>query len=201
MPLFADILCRYKCVTVLDPFAGTGKIHSLPFKTVGVEIEKEWAEMHPQTIHGDALNLPFNSNTFDAICTSPTYGNRMADHHDAKDSSKRITYRHVLGRELNDNNSGKMQWGDKYKKFHQEAWVESKRVLKPNGIIILNVSNHIRNKTEQPVTQFHIDLITNLGLDMVEHHQVNTPRMRYGRNNGARIDYESVIVFRRKDND
>ena len=30
------------------------------------------------------LELPWPENTFDAICTSPTYGNRMADHHDAR---------------------------------------------------------------------------------------------------------------------
>ena len=43
---------------VLDPFAGTGKIHRLATptrRTVGVEIEPEWAATHPGTIVGNAL--------------------------------------------------------------------------------------------------------------------------------------------------
>lgn len=46
------------------------------------------------TVIGDATRLPFDNRMFDAVITSPTYGNRMADHHDAQDGSKRITYRH-----------------------------------------------------------------------------------------------------------
>lgn len=75
---------------VLDPFAGTGRVHLLAdligVETVGVELEPEWATMHPQTIQGNALALPANwTGTFDAVVTSPTYGNRMADSHDAKE--------------------------------------------------------------------------------------------------------------------
>ena len=40
---------------------------------------------------GDARRLHYLDATFDAICTSPTYGNRMADHHNARDSSPRLT--------------------------------------------------------------------------------------------------------------
>jgi len=57
LPVFERMLAG--CKNVLDPFAGTGKIHSLPFETVGVEIEKEWAEMHEKTIIGDATDLQF----------------------------------------------------------------------------------------------------------------------------------------------
>lgn len=44
---------------VLDPFAGTGRIHELATaerRTVGIEIEQEWAETHADTIHADALD-------------------------------------------------------------------------------------------------------------------------------------------------
>jgi hypothetical protein len=54
----------------------------------------------------------FDDATFDAICTSPTCGNRMADHHEARDISPRHTYRHVLGRPRTPGNSGALQWGD-----------------------------------------------------------------------------------------
>ena len=81
--------------TVLHPFAGIGGIHRLNRSTVGVELEPESAEQHPNTIVGNALDLPSPDDIFDAIATSPTYGNRMADHHDAKDGSTRHTYRHT----------------------------------------------------------------------------------------------------------
>src|SRR5207302_7210410 len=90
---------------VLDPFAGSGRIHEITDNAVGIEIEPEWADLHPHTHCGNALDLPFADAVFDVICTSPTYGNRMADHHDAKDDSRRNTYRHALGRPLHADNS------------------------------------------------------------------------------------------------
>lgn len=96
---------------ILDPFAGTGRVHSLGSNTWGVEIEPEWASMHPRTIVGDALHLPFAAKSFDAVITSPTYANRLADHHEAKDGSVRHSYRHDLGRPLHPSNSGQLQWG------------------------------------------------------------------------------------------
>ena len=197
LPIFQAILETNQCNTVLDPFAGTGKIHLLPFNTIGVEIEPEWASLHKQTICADATQLPFKPNTFDAICTSPTYGNRMADHHNAKDGSKRMTYTHTLGRQLHQNNSGKMQWGKQYQLLHLKAWSEASRVLKPSGIFILNISDHIRNGIIQNVTDFHIETIINLGFKLVEHQRISTPRFGFGENRTKRVNYESVITFRK----
>jgi len=184
---------------VLDPFAGTGKIHELRphATTIGVELEPEWAAMSPFTIVGDALHLPFANKTFDAIATSPTYGNRMADHHNAKDASTRNTYRHTLGRSLHPNNSGQLQWGEPYRHFHVAAWTEAIRVLKPGGVFVLNTSDHYRKGVAQPVTKWHRSVLQGLGLTLVRATEVPTPRNRFGANGALRPDNESVITFLR----
>jgi tRNA G10 N-methylase Trm11 len=78
---------------ILDPFAGPGGVHALRahrHETWGIEIEREWAAANRWTFQGDATQLASLSTVrrrmpFDAIVTSPTYGNRMADHHEAAD--------------------------------------------------------------------------------------------------------------------
>lgn len=124
IPIFAEMLVgRQK---VLDPMAGTGKIGLI--KDYGFEgavyandLEFEWvvqAKENKCDVFSmyDAGAMRYEDGEFDGICTSPTYGNRMADHHNAKDSSKRNTYTHAIGRKLHEENTGKMQWGETYKK-------------------------------------------------------------------------------------
>lgn len=190
LPVFEDMLKG--CTRVLDPFAGTGKIHLLPFKTVGLELEPEWANLHPDTIVGDATNLPFSNEEFDGICTSPTYGNRMADSHEANDGSSRNTYTHKLGRKLNDNNTGKMQWGESYRNTHKKSWSECYRVLKPNGVFVLNFKNHIRNKKLVDVFSFHIKTLIELGFMIDEVRQVKLKGNGFGQNRELRTGYEYV---------
>jgi tRNA G10 N-methylase Trm11 len=201
MPVIADMLAAHghEGMWVLDPFAGVGGVHALHprFETVGVEIEPEWASAHERTIVGNALDLPFAAHTFDAVVTSPTYGNRMADHHEARDGSKRITYRHRLGRPLSADNTGQLQWGDKYREFHVRAWSEVARVLRSGGLFVLNVSDHVRKGSVVPVIDWHVSAIEALGMTLLEHRTVPTPRMRFGANGAARVDHESVVVFRR----
>lgn len=211
---------------VLDPFAGVGVVHSLrdriAVKTVGVELEPEWANQHPDTIVGDALALPPRwRNRFDAVVTSPTYGNRLADHQDAQErcrpcgatgevdgaictkcggegrrAYKRITYRHTLGRPLTPGNSGSMQWGTAYRKFHRAAWTEALRVIKPGGRLIINVSDHVRGGEVQHVTDWHVRTILGLGTaTLYAFDRVGTVRMRYGANRDLRVPHEAIVVF------
>lgn len=187
----------------LDPFAGTGRVHELQRKglrTVGIEIEPEWAGIHPQTVVGNALHLPFPDNTFDAVVTSPCYGNRMADSHNAQDDSKRNTYTHTLGRKLHDDNSGAMQWGDEYRHFHLRAWMEAYRVLKPSRgarqrLMIVNISNHIRAGKEIDVVGWHFTALEAVGFKLVRVRTVETRRNREGANGDLRCEHEVVGTF------
>jgi len=184
----------------LDPFAGVGRIHELATgdrQTVGIEIEEEWASAHPDTKWGDSLTLAkmFPENYFDGIATSPTYGNRMADHFEAKDDSKRITYRHTLGRELHENNSGRMQWGKAYRELHSNVYAQCVTVTKPGGCFILNIKDHIRAGERIQVTDWHVDTLDGLGFKPKVFHNVPTQGMRFGENHESRVDHESVIQF------
>lgn len=88
-----DMLAPYGPLDILDPFAGTGRVHelrSLGHWTLGVEIEPAWASLHPGTVCGNSLHLAdvLAGRRFDAIVTSPVYGNRMSDAHDNRDTCK-----------------------------------------------------------------------------------------------------------------
>lgn len=189
---------------VLDPFGGTGKIGRL--KEYGYcgeiyanEIEREWLE--PNLYQCDKLSfqdaefLNYPNGFFDAICTSPTYGNRMADHHIAKDNSKRNTYTHCLGHQLQDGNTGKMQWGEEYRAKHVRIYKHLAKLLKNKGKFILNIKNHIRKGEEIDVVSFHIESLKSLGFKVVEKVLVKTPSLKYGANGNKRVEGEWVILF------
>lgn len=208
---FRSILKHYDIPegAILDPFAGTGRIHELQddgWDTVGVEIEKEYAGMHPNTVLGSALNLPFDPETFAAIVTSPTYGNRLADSHNASDPERRRSYTHDLGRELHAENSGTLHWrtptgrgaagSEAYRTFHEKAWREAVLVLRPGGLFVLNCCDHIREGLTQPVTAWHCWMLGRLGLDYVESRSVATQKLRQGDNASLRHQ-EQIHVFRK----
>lgn len=186
---------------VLDPFAGTGKgvdfMWAHGWKAVGVELEPEWAALSRGIVVGSALALPFAPNTFEAVFTSPCYGNRMADHHEARDDSRRNTYRHALGRPLTVGSTAGIQWGDAYRTMHVRAWSEAIRVLKPGGCFLLNCKDHIRAGERQFVTQWHVEELERQGLILVEGRRVKCPGNRQGANGQARIDYESLVLLRK----
>ena len=204
LPIFAELLAGRE--RVLDPFGGTGKIGAIKgYGFGGVvfanEIEREWLEpnLHNCDVctFEDAEILAYPPEFFDAVCTSPTYGNRMADHHNAKDGSRRNTYTHCLGKQLQSGNTGKMQWGEEYKEKHRRIYAHIVELLKPNGIFILNISNHIRAGKEIDVTQFHIDALQECGLTVESIRTVGVQRLKYGANAEKRVPHESIIVLKK----
>lgn len=198
LPVFAEMIPPYSYG--LDPFGGTGKIFSLCNLVPGlrvecIEIEPEWAAYDSRIMVGNALALPFENCTFDWVCTSPTYGNRMADHHNARDTSHRNTYRHALGRTLHPDNSGAMQWGEQYRNFHVAAWREVRRVLSPGGIFVLNCKNHIRRHRVAHVCEWHRQTLLDLGFELVDEKEIECPGNRFGQNGDCRARGEMVFKF------
>lgn len=202
IPVFADLLKDSE--NVIDIFAGTCKIAKIKeFGYAGKiycnELEPEWAEQGLGKVDAitteDAESLPYKDDFFDAVCTSPTYGNRMADHHNARDGSVRNTYTHKLGRKLTEGNTGKMHWGEEYREKHIKIWKETRRILKDNGVLILNISDHIRKGEVVEVSKWHKETLLSLGFELEEEKKIVTPRFRYGANSNKRVDYEYIFTF------
>jgi SAM-dependent methyltransferase len=204
IPLFANLLKDFH--NVLDPMAGTGKLglikeYGWVGKVTCNEIEPEWMDRgYPVDawFNVDAAHMEFaKDGEFDSICSSPTYGNRMADHHDAKDGSKRISYKFCLGRDLNPENTGAMQWGMAYRAKNWDIYKECYRVLGDNGLLVINISNHIRKGIETDVVGWTRESLVRLGFVFQENFQVETPRMRNGENAEKRVPVECILVFKK----
>lgn len=231
---------RRRNLRVLDPFAGIGRVHDLRGRleingrgidTLGVELEPEWAHQGDRpgllgaTFVGDATALPREwSRSFDAVVTSPCYGNRMADHHDAADKCKRCrgtgriapfgsececpackgiglshrrSYKHYLGRDPSPGSAAVMAWGDEYRDLHERAWREARRVLRPGGRFVLNVKNHVRGGEVVRVAQWHRRAVLDLGFVELWRWDLPLAGYGFGANRGARVATEQIYVFER----
>jgi DNA modification methylase len=202
----------------LDPFCGIGRVFQLTRddrRFVGLELEREWAEQamvraesfgmsHTDVYCTDALKYmgryagAKSVKRFDGIVTSPVYGNRMSDHHNAQDMSTRRSYTHYLGHELTEGNSGAMYfWQEEYKEFHRRAWKLCAKVTKKGGMMYLNVSDFIRDKEIVKTVKWHAKALGKTGWKVEDIVDVGTPRFRDGANAELRVDAEAIIIARR----
>jgi len=204
-----------KPVRILDPFVGIGNIADLAFaqyplvQLYGSELESEWGLQARKrgilTQIGDSRYLPWENNFFDAVITSPAYGNRLADKYAPDMSDKkhraRRSYRIYLERELSEGNGGGLHWGDEYRELHEAIWAECARVLKPGGVFILNCKDHNRNGKRCEVTGWHVGALQRLGMrhtrsipvSMAGDQNTNTMRSR-----GIDVLYNEWIILFRK---
>lgn len=187
-------------VRVLDPFGGTGRLQWCaggPVHVVAGDLELEWLTQAPgDTVRADACRLPFGDDTFDVVATSPTYGNRMADRYDGRDGSRRHTYRIDLDRMPTAGSSAVMQWGDEYRQLHAQAWAEAARIIRPGGLLIVNVKDHKRRGEWQQVPAWHADAMSSAGFDLEAELDVAVDGLRDGTNHDDRAEHEQLLVGR-----
>lgn len=165
---------------LIDPFAGTGRVHELrpEWSTVGVELEPEWAKLHGGTICGDSTDFAavgIGDVQAGVVATSPAYGNRLADaFYDAADAEARRTYAIDLGRPLTENSGAGLQWGDEYRELHRKVWAECVDVLVPGGLFLLNCKDHRRNGELVAVTAWHVEALQSLGMRLIDFRSLRT---------------------------
>jgi DNA modification methylase len=186
---------------VLDPFAGTGKgvefLNRWGFTAQGIDLEpaQAWGGGKVKNVYvGDALATGFANKVFDLIFTSPCYGNRFADR-DMRPSCAG-TYMKGLGREAKVGSACHLQWGQAYRDLHADAWNEARRVLKPHGHLLLNISDHYRDKKPMPVSAWHIEALGYLGFEWIDAKPVHTPRQKKGANAQYRCEAEWLHLFK-----
>lgn len=207
-------------IHVHDPFGGDGVrlghlCTELGLTFSGTEIEPEFI-IDTRVRKGDstkARTYPRQDRWPYWIVTSPVYPNGMADHWEAKDKSKRKTYRWVLAqllgydRPLHKNNQarygyrGTKRGGRSIKRSQYwriarecaEHWVFADR-------IVLNVSDFMHSNTDvEPAVQDWIDMLVDMGWKIERDIDVSTRRYKNGSDESRdqRVEHERVIVFQR----
>lgn len=189
---------------ILDPYAGVGWLHrisTIDRPVFAGELEHAWAHNdgvhYDRTVQSDAGCLPFADGTFAAVGTSAIYPNRVRDHHNARDKSKRKTYEHLhrelTGESLRPTNLGAMN-NIAYRRYSQAHIREFARVVRDGGLLLLNMSNSIEDHTENNAVEQWLNWLTLARCWVREVRPVGTRRMGYGANRDARADHEVVIV-------
>lgn len=187
----------------------------------GSDLEAPWAAASGGIV-ADATRLTHLADgSIDVWVTSVDYGNRMADAFTpsgicskcrkpekptllckpcggtGRRQHKYKFYTHARGAPLAPGNTANMQWGPEYRRLNKAKLLEAGRVLGSGGLLILNVSNHVRQHEVQPVVEWYLGTLCRIGFRVHLVRPVGTPRMRFGANHAARVDHEHLLIFRR----
>jgi hypothetical protein len=175
---------------LLDPFCGSGRIADLAdlYTCYGIEIEAEWADQArrrglAEVWTGraeDVLAAWAGQRRFHAICTSPCYGNRLADQYapdlQAPKHRLRRTYRLALGHALAEGSLAALQWTNEgFRTQHACILERGVEVLLPGGLFFLNVKNHRREHRLQLVSEWFLQLLLDLGLELLDTRKLVAP--------------------------
>lgn len=186
---------------VHDPFGGEGVrlgalCDRIGYTFSGTDLE-EWKGGDPRIVLGDATDSATYPIAPHAVVTSPTYCNGVNDHFEAKDFSRRLTYRSRAGHALHPNNTGRWS-GRRSKKGEVEYWrITYASVKNWPDIVIVNVKDSIRRVVEiYPLTDLWEALLKDHGYT-VKRADVPCPGWRFGANGQARVDTEAILVGHR----
>lgn len=114
-----------------------------------------------------------------------------------KDSSKRATYRISLGRALSKDSGAALQWGHKYRVFHEAVLDDCWRTLRPGGLIVVDIKDHQRRKKWQQVPQWWAEAVEAKGFEPLEITTYPVASMRFGANGDARAEEAWIITARK----
>ena len=204
LPIFAELLLKSQLAPqvsgtvgpgpakILDPFAGTGKIARLrawlpQAEFYGYEIEPEWAEqaraagcvMHHRRQPADALPRRHvrrhlhEPDLREPHGRSPRGARRQPAPHLPARARPAADARELRGAAMG---------REEYRALHVAVWTECRRVLKPGGIFVLNVKDHIRGGVLQEVTNWHAVTLLMLGFVCTRRVHVPCPGQRHGAN-------------------
>ena len=191
--------------SILDPFAGVGGIHDLRghgYQTMGVEIVGKWAFARSGTVLGDATEIAmiFAGQQFDAVVTSPTWGNGLGQRspHPNAGDGKRYAYADAVGEKLEPTNTGGVRFGKRYRALHETVWAQCNELLRPGGILMFNCRDSPNGqKMPRPVTGWHITALQALGLELDVISAVAARGIGHGERRNSIGDAELIVVMRK----
>lgn len=196
---------------VHDPFAGEGlRLGALCDEMLctftGTEIEAPFI-LDSRVRHGDSTLIKHYPLPPFTIVTSPVYPNGIADDFNARDNSKRRTYRAaratIVGTDepLHPNNQGK--YGYRGQPLWSPAraiyWALARQVVhcwRDADAAIVNVSDFFGPTHREPVVDGWTEILTEQGWDVCPM-PVETKRWRNGANRDARVEAEVLLLCSR----
>lgn len=157
---------------VLDPLAGLGSVRGLnshsDHEIVCMDINANYNDSDDEVTYGDATMLAFGDEEFDAIVTTPDWGAVTTDTQNVLATE--------LSRTREPNDLSVLAWGEEYRDVCGEIWRECVRVLRPQGVFVLVIRDHLRPginpkkpdlKELAGVTSWHIQLMLDAGMDLI----------------------------------